>query len=586
MNFKRIISSAAALVFALSPLSCSKKKDSSKKVADEPPVPIVEEEPTSSTTASTTTMPIETYPEVPVTYPAIVTQDTWDFYEAEQAQLSEGLKKENTKEKFSGEGYITGFTADGKGYVSFTVDAPSNQHYDLAFNIAADAEVNCQLTLNDAPLTSFKTKSDGVFTQIIVHGVFLTKGKSVIRFSPTDGNICLDYLRLVNSSTLSDISYDATGELSNKNAAEAAKDIMSFLSESYGKYIITGQYVSGHTNDELDLICRTTGKYPVIRFCELSVPTGSFDESFKDIEACADWYRNGGISCVSWFWASPSKKSSVRTEDSDFSLAKAVTDIDIALLDQEEIRGLYGEGKISEQCYGLILDIDRMAGELTSLKNKGVPVLWRPLPEGSGDWYWWGASGSDAYKWLWKLLYTRLTEYFELDNLIWIWNGQSADTLVDKSTFDIAAVDLYINDEKDYGDKFYERFAAVQKFVGKDKLIAISECGSVPDMDAAFRDNARWSFFGLWCGKYIQDEKGDYSEEFTSKENLIRCYNSNGALTLDEYRILCGYEKSEETPEATAPVITEPATAASTAPPQTEPETTAPPETASDEQEQ
>ena len=172
-------------------------------------------------------------------------------------------------------------------------------------------------------------------------------------------------------------------------------------------------------------------------------------------------------------------------------------------------------------------------------------MLWRPLPEGYGSWYWWGAKGADCYKWLWNLIYDRFTNYFELDNLIWIWNGQSDSTLVDKKSFDIAAVDLYFKNEKDYGSRFYEEFAAVQKFVGSDKLIAISECGSVPDMDAAFRDNAVWSFFGVWYGKYIMAETGEYSDEFTSKDAIIRAYNSDGAMNLDEYRKMRGIKPPE-----------------------------------------
>jgi mannan endo-1,4-beta-mannosidase len=221
-----------------------------------------------------------------------------------------------------------------------------------------------------------------------------------------------------------------------------------------------------------------------------------------------------------------------------------------AELTEEELRELYSKGNISKECYGLILDIDNMAGQLTSLRNRGVPVLWRPLPEGCGDWYWSGAKGSESYKWLWKLIYDRFTKYFELDNLIWIWNGQSNTAMVDKRTFDIASVDLYFNGEKDYGSRFYEEFAAVQKFTGTDKLIAISECGSVPDMDTAFRDNAVWSFFGVWYGKYVQNEKGEYNEEFTSKDALIRAYNSDGAMTLDEYQKMRGIEPKEKEKEA------------------------------------
>ena len=265
------------------------------------------------------------------------------------------------------------------------------------------------------------------------------------------------------------------------------------------------------------------------------------------MDAAAEWYLNGGISCVSWYWSSPSdKKSGIRTEDTDFDLSKAVTEENIAELTEEELRELYSNGTISKECYGIMIDIDNMAGQLTSLKNRGVPVLWRPLPEGSGSWYWWGAKGTKDYKWLWQLIYDRFTKYFGLDNLIWIWNGQSESSLVDKRTFDIASVDLYLGGEKDYGSRYYEEFAAVQKFLGSDKLLAISECGSVPDMDAAFRDNAVWSFFGTWYGKYIQDEKGAYSEEYTSKDALIRAYNSDGAMTLDEYRSLRGIEPAEE----------------------------------------
>ena len=310
--------------------------------------------------------------------------------------------------------------------------------------------------------------------------------------------------------------------------------------------MITGQYAYGGDNSELDLIYRTTGKYPVIRFSNTDVPDESFDESFREIDAAAEWYLNGGISCLSWYWNAPSDtKSSIHTEETDFDISKAVTSTKLAELTEEEIRELYSKGDISRECYGIILDIDNMAGQLTSLKNRGVPVLWRPLPEGCGNWFWWGAKGEKPYKWLWQLIYDRFTKYFELDNLIWVWNGQSESSMVDRRTFDIASVDLYLNNEKDYGHRYYEEFAAVQKFVGTDKILAISECGSVPDMDAAFRDNAVWSFFGVWYGKYVQTEDGEYNEEYTNKDALIRAYNSDGALTLDEYRKLRGFDEPD-----------------------------------------
>lgn len=543
-KFKFIAILSAAAIALPSAAGCTKNKKS-----NEAPVSIIEVEATED--ISTEAPVVETFPNIPVTYPKIEEKNTGTLYEAENAVFKGSLSVSFSKDNYSGEGYVSGFIEGGKSSVTFNINVPSNQHYDISFNIAAESDALCSVSLNGRKLTTFKTDSSGKFTQVTLRGVFLVKGLSSIEVTPDGKNVCIDYLKLTNSTTLKDGDYSADGELSNENAADAAKELMSFLTENYGKYIITGQYAADNDNSELDLIYRTTGKYPVIRFSNLTVPRGSFDESFKTINAAADWYRSGGISCVSWYWNSPSQKSSIKTDECDFSLKNAVTDKEIAMLSQEEIRGLYAEGDISGECYSLILDIDNIAGQLTSLKNKGVPVLWRPLPEGSGSWYWWGADGTEPYKWLWDLLYARLTNYFELDNLIWIWNGQSRDSLVDKSTFDIAALDLYIESEKDYGGRFYEKFAATRKFLGSDKLIAISECGSVPDVDGAFRDNAVWSFFGLWFGKYIENENGELSEEFTSREALIHAYNSDGSLTLDEYRKLRGWKKPESASKET-----------------------------------
>ncbi|MCQ2490172.1 MAG: glycoside hydrolase [Ruminococcus sp.] len=567
MDIRKLTALAAAAVMTAScAVSCKKKEksDSTSRQA------------VTDTNGKIEDETVSTYPDYPISYPEIEEKTTGDLYEAEAAKLGKGLKvvsspKEDSDSKggkkstdaeavqpttkfdptvkpetlitnYSGDGYVKGFKNDGSTGVVFTVDAPSNQHYDLSFSIAADRFVNCDIFVNGTETAVFKTMSDGEFTLITLYGVFLTKGKSEIEIRP-HGDISLDYLKMANNTSLRTIKYNAENDLSNKEAGVSAKELMDFLTDNYGKYVLMGQYASDENNEELDLIYRTTGKYPAIRFSALHTNSKTFDSAFRDIDACADWYHKGGIVGLMWYWEAPSKKKpSVYAKDTDFKLSDAMTDIDIAEMSQEEIRGLYGEGKISEQCYGLILDIDNMAGQLTSLKNKGVPVLWRPLHEGSGDWFWWGASGVDAYKWLWELMYRRYTNFFELDNLIWIWNGQSESSLVNKNTFDIAALDIYLDSSKDYGSR-YEQFLALQNIVGKDKLIALSECSTVPDIDAAFRDNAVWSFFGLWYGKYISDDKGGYSEEYTSKDALVRAYNSDGALTLDEYIKLRSGEK-------------------------------------------
>ena len=545
MKLSRKISFAVAAAVLFGGVSGCKKKE--PKVVDMPPVPIVEAD-GETTEAATAPPPSATFEAAPVTYPEIEQKDTGIIYEAENAELGKGIKFDTANEGYSGDGYVTNF-AGGSG-VKFNVDAPSSQHYDISFNVLSKAAVNCKIKLNGEELTVFETSSDGKYTQVTLSGVFFTKGASEVEFVP-DGDLCLDYLIMKDNESLREITYDNSGEPVNENAGDSARELLKNLSECYGKYIITGQYAAGIGNTEADLIYSTTGKYPVMRCTCLDVPKESYDESFLLIDSCADWYRNGGISAVTWYWSAPGDIRSPRSDETDFRLADAVTNVDIALHSEQTIRSFYSEGRITEQTYRLILDIDSMAGQLTSLKNKGVPVLWRPLPEGSGSWFWWGADGAESYKWLWDLLYKRLTEYYDLDNLIWVWNGQSEDTIVDPSTYDIAALDLYLDGEKDYGAKFSEKFAAFSKFSGEGKLIAISECGSIPDVDSAFRDNAVWSFFGLWHSKYITDENGALSEEFTSADSLIHLYNSEGALTLDEYSEMFGTAKDVSAEEST-----------------------------------
>ena len=563
MRLNKIFALAVTVLSVTAGLTSCQSKNTVEKASE---ISISESETDTGTvtdiieTSAVSTSPPETYPDFPISYPEIEKKSTGDLYEAEFARLSEGLKIEGTEESdgdtesetsssanpvkendtpaFSGDGYVTGFKPDGSSFIVFDIDAPSNQHYDLSFSIASEHLVNCKVSLNGSEISSFKTMNDGEFTLITLYGVFLVKGQSEIELRAADGNIKIDYLKLADNTSLSEIKYDAANEPVNKQAGESAKALLNFMTENYGKYTLTGQYASSPENEEIELIYQTTGKYPVIRFSALHNSGNSFDSTFRDIDACADWYKKGGIVSLMWYWESPSKKSSVYAEETDFVLADAVTDIDIANLTQEEIRGLYGEGRISEQCYGLILDIDNMAGQLMSLKNRGVPVLWRPLHESAGEWFWWGGD-TEAYKWLWNLMYRRFTDYFELDNLIWVWNGQSESTLVDKSTFDIASLDIYMSSEKDYGSR-YEQFLALQKIVGEDKLIALSECSEIPDIDASFRDNSVWSFFGLWYGKYIKNENGEFSEEFMDKDSFIRIYNSDGVISLDEYITLCG----------------------------------------------
>lgn len=68
--------------------------------------------------------------------------------------------------------------------------------------------------------------------------------------------------------------------------------------------------------------------------------------------------------------------------------------------------------------------LDDLAAALADLRDSGVIVLWRPLHEFNGNWFWWGAApdGQD-YAALWRHMHDYFVKTKKLDNLIWVWAG-------------------------------------------------------------------------------------------------------------------------------------------------------------------
>lgn len=538
MKILKYISLAVMAAFsAVAVSACSSNKNNQESSE---PVTIAETTPEENTEPVTeeTTEPENTISETPVSYPEMEHSYAGDLYEAERERLSDGLTPTNERDGYSGGGYVTGFGTNGKKSLKFRFDAPATQHYDLSLGIASDSSVKCRVLLNGTELFSFYTSSDGYFQKITYYGAFLEKGHATVEVIP-EGEIMLDYLDVENSYAINQISYETDGKSVNSHISAEAGNLLRFLSDNYGKYTLTGQYVSGADNKELETIREITGQYPVIRFSSVSDPKNT-----DNVDACVQWHENGGINGITWEWQSPSTVSSVYTSECDFSIWNAMTYEDISTLSSQEIEDMYNNGIISLECFNLVKSMDEFAeNQLVPLKEKGVPVLWRPLYEASlgyetyeGAEYWWGSGGTETYLWLWNLMYNRYTEYFGLDNLIWIWNGMSDVYSVDPSTYDIATYDLY-TDTENFGSRS-EQFMAAQKYA--NKIVGISECDNLPDADYMFRDNSVWSFFGMWNGDYLTNSDGTYSEKYNTRDELIKAYNSEGTLNLDEYRTLTG----------------------------------------------
>ena len=167
------------------------------------------------------------------------------------------------------------------------------------------------------------------------------------------------------------------------------------------------------------------------------------------------------------------------TEASTFDLAAALTN------------------EASPEYRALLSDIDAIAVPLKRLADAGVPVLWRPLHEAEGGWFWWGGSGPGPSKILWRLLHDRLTNHHGLHNLIWVYSATilgdprwyPGDTFVD-----VVGVDAYPSDSRDALSRMW--LAWSRRTPGKP--LAITEFGGLPDVARAYRLGCPWLYFVSW----------------------------------------------------------------------------------------
>lgn len=493
------------------------------------------------------------YPVVELDVPPIERIATDILLEAEEASYTGLLAVETLLSGYSGEGYLAGFNLNPGDSVETTCTIEAAQHYDITISVYADTAVTNALAVNGERIGTFTIEESGHFVRVTFSGVYLPKGDVTLSIQEIDGQFALDYFEISDYDEMYEMEYRESYELSDKDASENAQKLMDYMSMHYGAKVLTGQYAAGSANTEADVIFQLTGKYPAIRFSDLAGYTKNSTAQQSDaIAASQAWWERGGIVGLIWHWDAPMGVSSVYAEETEFSLMDALTDKELALLTQEEIDELYDNGEITEECYTILRDIDAVSEELKVLAEQDIPVLWRPLHEAGGNWFWWGADGAPAYRWLWKLLYTRMTEYHGLHNLIWIWNGQSADYLVDSDMYDIASLDIYLSADTAYSSR-YEQYVLLSRMTEGEKMLALSESSSIPSMNDMFRDHCIWSFFGLWYGEYLIGEDGAFSEEYTSADAMVELYNSEAALTLKDTAayFLDGVEP-EEIEKATA----------------------------------
>lgn len=289
-------------------------------------------------------------------------------------------------------------------------------------------------------------------------------------------------------------------KLSNRKASAEAKAMYKQLLRVHedGK-TLSGQMWAPWGIDEIEYVYNTTGKYPAVRGHDLIHERSNA----RELELMTDWYRRGGIPTLMWHWGAPTKGEGYEQSKMTIDVARC-----------------FEEGTPENQA--MWADLERVAGWLEKLKEAKVPVLWRPMHEFDGRWFWYGKGGGELFVKLWITMYDYFTKERKLNNLIWVLpHSDKLDESYNpgRKYYDIVGPDTY---RKEVQGKLYHD---ITRMHGDDLLIPLHECGTLPNPDECKKNNVKWLWWMLWHTGHLTEH---------DKEELKRIYNHPDVLTLDE----------------------------------------------------
>lgn len=283
--------------------------------------------------------------------------------------------------------------------------------------------------------------------------------------------------------------------LCDPKASPSAIRLKRLLDQVYGRRIISGQCDDKY----LPFIKEATGGLePAMMGYDFNGICPSQKGNF-DVDKAIAWHKRNGLVTFQWHWISPDADGDFYTDK--FNLAKAL-------------------GAPGSQSYkNLVRDIDLVGAALKRLEKAGVPVIWRPLHEAEGQWFWWGKSGGEACKKLYRLMFERITKVHDAHNLIWTWTsyaGEKEDWYPGDSMVDLVVCD-YENPSS---------WSNLQSRFGDRKMLGLGEEGKLPDPVSLGK--RPWLYFLTWAYMIEDEKKGN------TKEWIRRVYRDSRVLTLSD----------------------------------------------------
>lgn len=428
-------------------------------------------------------------------------------YEAENSELTGGAQIESSIEKYSGKGYVS----QREGQLTFKMIAPKTDKYSLRIRYSnANSFKENDLYVNDIFIGKIAFSATSIWKTYVVENIVLNEGENKIQIKKNWGWTYYDYIDLAGQQ--SEVDFDLSPVISTTvTPSKEAVKVYNFLKENFGKKVISGamaNYSSGI--EEATWMFDHAGKWPAMIGLDYIDHTRDWTHVDKNrlTETATKWWSEKGLVSIMWHWKDPSRLTG------ETNVGK--TNFDVSKINDPQ----------SEEYKAMVSDIDIIAGYLKKLQAANVPVLWRPLHEASGAWFWWGAKGSSNFKKLWILMFDRLVKYHGLNNLIWIWTSEVSNDAIDwypgEEYVDIIGVDIYPG-LNNHSSQSYA-FGKLKSLSKGKKILTLSECGSMPYVDKMFEQGDIWSWCMPWYGDFTRSDSHNginFIKSFLENERVI-----------------------------------------------------------------
>ena len=432
--------------------------------------------------------------------------------EAETGVLN-GLSIAMSIQGYSGTGYVWEFDKETDN-LTLKIETTRAGLYELSIRYTSPyGEKGYNLEVNDMPHSGMFEETGNAFQTATAGNFYLKEGENTVKIIYGWGYYGIDFIAVKPATVRK--PEKPPFELTLSAPTLSTESLFGYLLDVYGEKVLSSQ------EDDVDYILDVTGKEPAIGAFDLMEYSGSRIAHGADTagisERIIDWAlkdEGRGIITLMWHWNAPADLINEAPDKlwwSGFYTRATTFDIQSVLADKE-----------GERYQMALRDIDIIAHELKKFADADIPVLWRPLHEAPGGWFWWGAKGPEPFKALWRLLYDRLVNHHKLRNLIWVYTATTDMAWYPGDEYvDIVGLDIYA----DAGATFSGDWDSMLELFDGRKMIALSETGNPPDPDHIRLYGTWWSWFAVWTGDFIKNQPDEF---------LNRIYHDEDIITRDE----------------------------------------------------